>query len=133
MKKLVMIASVLTFAACSQSEAPATQESPEAVETPRVAITPGFYETMNSEGTIGGAELMDDGSYRTFDRNGTDTGNGTWTNFGRRSCFDPSGDDPAICYTGEEPDADGRFDATSDGGVVITVRPVADASEIGAR
>lgn len=130
MKKLVALASVAALAACSQSETPAA-EDPVAVETPRVAITPGFYETMNSEGTIGGAELMQDGSYRTFDRAGADTGNGTWTNVGKRTCFDPSGDDPEICYTGGEPDEDGRFDASSDGGIMITVRPVEDESEVG--
>lgn len=131
MKKLFALASIAALAACSQAGAPEAEE-PAAVETPRVAVTPGLYETMNAEGTIGGAELMEDGSYRTFDIDGVDTGNGTWTNVGKRSCFDPAGDDPEICYTGSDPDEDGRFDGTSDGGVVITVRPVADASEIGA-
>lgn len=132
MKKLVACLSAAALAACSQSEAPA-EDAPAAEETPRVAVTPGYYETMNSEGTLGGAQLMEDGSYRLFDRDGNDTGNGTWTNVGKRSCFDPAGDEnPEICYTSGEPDADGRFDATSESGDLrITVRPIDGPDDVG--
>ncbi|ABC63434.1 hypothetical protein [Erythrobacter litoralis] len=134
MKKLVVCLSVAVLAACSQPDAPA-EEAPAAVETPSAAVTPGFYETMNSEGTLGGAQLMEDGSYRLFGRDGNDTGNGTWTSVGKRSCFDPAGDDsPEICYTSSEPDESGRFDATSESGDLrITVRPIGGPEEIGSQ
>ncbi|GAA4038954.1 hypothetical protein [Parerythrobacter jejuensis] len=123
MKKLIAIASLAALGACSQSE-PSTGADPTEVVVPQPSVTAGTYEATNAEGAVNRAVLAEDGTYATYGADGSATGSGSWTNVGRRTCFDPEGDTTEVCYTDGTPAEDGTFTATSDDGNVISVRPV---------
>ncbi len=62
---------------------------------------------------------------------GEETGTGTVEDVDGKVCFDTEGDEEgAMCWTNSEAAEDGSFTSTSDGGDVVTVRPVeAEAEE----
>ena len=127
MKSWIALVSVAALAACSQTE-PSTGADPTEAATPLPAITPGLYDFTNVEGANNRAELKTDGRYTTYGEDGAVLTGGSWTNTGRRSCFDPDGDTPEVCYNASPPAEDGSFIGTNDAGATITVRPVADGS-----
>ncbi|WP_284125612.1 hypothetical protein [Parerythrobacter aestuarii] len=122
MEKWTALLAAAALAACSQTAEPAAE-----AEEPAPAITPGTYDfSFDSDGTVNRAVLEADGTYTTFQPDGNQIARGSWTSIGQRTCFDPEGDNPQVCYTDEVPGDDGRFSATSDDGRTIYVTPVAE-------
>jgi len=127
MKKLIIAASVLALAACSQ---PATEEeAAPAVEEVTVQTSgPGTYEVTYADGSVGTMVSSEDGTF-TFTL-GEETGTGTFTETDGKICFDPDAEDQeSNCWTAGEVGEDGSWTSTSDAGEVVTVRRVEAAAE----
>ncbi|MHA6333447.1 hypothetical protein ACXYL9_07145 [Qipengyuania sp. CAU 1752] len=123
MKKWLILPAAGLLASCSQSPEPAPEPS-----EPAQAITPGIYDVVyETDGSAIRAVLDESGAYRSYDLDGTEVGRGNWSNVGQRTCFEPTSDAPPVCYTDDPPGEDGSFNAVSDDGRKIYVRPVPDA------
>jgi hypothetical protein len=134
MNKLVLIAALgLGLAACNNAADDADTDeaaAPAATETAAMASAngsaPGLYEVTAADGTVTQTELMADGIYMDHGPDGAVTAQGKWSVVDGKTCFDPDGDEEAICYTETAPDAEGKFTATSDAGEAVTVRRAED-------
>jgi hypothetical protein len=130
MKKLIAIAAVAALSACSQQaeEAPAPAETTEAAVAPAPEDPTGTYDVKMADGTMGKTTINADGTYVDVGPDGTEE-RGTFTRANGQDCFDPDGDDPAVCWTVSQPAADGTFTATTvDGATTVTVTRAADAA-----
>lgn len=129
MNKLIIAAALgLSLAACDQaaeeSDDVATADTPAATETVAADSSAGTYEyTFEGKQTV--STLMTDGMYSDT-QDGKVVEQGKWADKDGKVCFDPDGDNPEVCWTTTEPDADGVFTATSDDGkTVLTIRKTA--------
>jgi hypothetical protein len=123
----VLVASV---SACSKSEpAPDAAESETATAEAPVAAAPatgpaaGTYDVVNADGSANATvEIREDRGYTRTPAKGL-AESGIVKMEGGKTCFDPSGDAAATCYTDSAPDAAGIFTATMDDGTVLTITP----------
>ena len=134
MKRLVLAAALgLGLAACNNTseEADTADEAPaEASEAaaPLAAANgspPGMYEVTAADGTVTRSELKADGTYQDYEADGSAGLTGNWSVADGKTCFDPEGDEEAMCYTETAPAEDGSFTATPDEGEPVTVKPIA--------
>lgn len=133
MKRLVLAAALgLGLAACNNAaeEADTADEAPaEATEAAAPAAAngspAGMYEVTAADGTVTRSELKADGTYQDYEADGSAGTAGTWSVADGKTCFDPEGDEAAMCYTETAPAEDGSFTATPDEGEPVTVKPVA--------
>ena len=133
---ILISASIIALAACSQAEAPAPVEE-EAVEAAPAAIDggplAGSYNTVDGDGQAAIWNLADDGTF-TLSAEGVDPVTGTYTNTsgegGDTFCADPAGDDAGeTCWAIGEPGEDGSWTATAEDGSVLTVTRADAAAE----
>lgn len=128
MKKLVLIAAVAALSACSQraEEEPIPAETTAEMATPTEAATmtaaemAGSYDVKAADGTMTTTVLNADGTYSDM-KDGKETETGTMSMKGGKSCFDPEGDAPEMCFTDGPRAADGSWVATGDDGTTVTV------------
>jgi hypothetical protein len=128
MKRFAILLAATALASCSSEPAP--EPTPEETETvaaePTMADMAGAYEFTMPDGSKGSSVMNADGTYT--DTQGDQVETGAWTLTDGKTCFDPTGDDPAQpsrCYATTEPDANGVFTATrDDDGTVVTVKKV---------
>lgn len=130
----IIAALAFTTAGCKKP-APAAEASTEAVASESAVAagaaianltshTPGIFAVTTSDGKDGGTTTINaDGTYKDTPVKGLPKA-GLLTYKDGKICFDPSGpkEDPE-CWTETVPAADGSFTATSDKGVVVTVKP----------
>lgn len=130
MKKIVLIAAVAALSACSQKaeEAPVPAET-TAAEAPAPAATPvpGTYQVKYADGSMGEVTINADGTFSGKDGKGVES-TGTFAVKDGKTCFDPEGDAPEMCWTDSAPDATGVFVSTADDGTTVTVTPPAPAA-----
>ncbi len=123
---IITLAAIATLAACGEraEETPAAAETTaaEAAPTMTAAEVAGTYDAKYPDGTAHVVEIAPDGAYTDTDANGVAT-KGMWAWKDDKSCFDPDGDAPAVCWTDDKPDANGVFTATAPDGTVVTVTP----------
>ena len=136
MKTSLFIActAALALSAC-ESKTETTVVTPEATETamaPAPTTTQaatgdmaGTYEVRMADGTMMTETINADGTYSDM-MDGEET-KGTWRMDGAKSCFDPEGAKPEVCYTTGAPAADGSFTTTAPDGTTMTVRKVGAA------
>ena len=135
MRLTICLTAALALCACSkQAEAPPTPDNSAvdanaAAVTPAAAMvtangsTPGTFEVTDKDGKKGQTILAADGSFTDTDSKGKET-KGTWNVTGGKTCFDPEGAEPPMCYTESAVGADGTFTATPDKGDPVTVKKV---------
>ena len=130
MRKLILAASIVALAACSQEPAEEPVVEEEVVEPAATsAPPPGDYLVVYDDGREQPFTMNADGSWSSQDAEGAATA-GTWTDTDGKTCFvtDPPSEDDS-CWTNSAAAADGSFSSTSDAGVTVTVRPaVAEAA-----
>ena len=113
MRRLIIALPLLALAACNKAETPAPAET-TAAATPTVAASMdsaamvGSYEIKNADGTVVSETINADGTF-VDTRDGTEVQRGKWRADGARTCFDPDGADPEMCFTTSQPSADGSF------------------------
>ena len=127
MKKLILCASVLALAACGGGEAePEAMEEKDAMAdeaaAPEGPVIPGSYDLVYGDGTVGSVTINDDGTYSGTQ--GDEAASGTVEDVDGKACFDPEGDEPALCWTNGDAAEDGSFTSTADDGSVVKVTPV---------
>jgi len=135
MKKILISASILALAACSQPEEPApieeeVAEAPAAVDGGPLA---GSYNTVDADGQSAVWTLAEDGTF-TLAAEGVDPVSGTYTNTtgedGDTFCADPEGDEAGeTCWAISTPAEDGSWTATAEDGSVLTVNRTDAAAE----
>ena len=137
MKRLILLGAVMTLAACGERTETTTVETPAATATtlaeapspaanqPATGDMAGRYEITMADGKVMTETINADGTYVDL-MNGEET-RGRWRMDGARSCFDPDGDEPEVCYTSTAPAADGSFKATGPDGSTVTIRKVGSA------
>lgn len=135
MKKLIVAASIMVLAACTQpaeqnEEVAAPAETETAVPTVANGSPPGTYEATAADGSVVTTVINADGSYSDTAADGTLLAEGTWAVVDGKTCFTPTteGQEP-MCFTESAPAEDGSFIATPDSGDPVTVRPAAAAVE----
>ena len=132
---LALTAATLALTACSQrsetvveptatTSAAGTTPSPVANQ-PATGSMAGTYEATRPDGTRMTLTVKPDGSF-TEVANGKELA-GTWRMDGAKSCFDPAGDAPDVCYTNSAVAADGSFTSTAPDGTSMTIRKIAAA------
>lgn len=126
MKKLVLAAALTSaLAACGdaaeEADDTATVETPAATEAAAETMA-GTYE-FEVDGVRTTSVLNADGTY-TDSTDGEVVETGTWAEKDGKTCFDPEGAAGESCFTSTEPDADGVFIATPDGGDPLTIRKI---------
>jgi hypothetical protein len=131
MKNVLLIAAAaVALAGCqkaadtsNEAAAPAASNSatPAAMTTAN-GSGPGTYDVTAKDGTKTQAILNADGSYSDVDASGKVTAKGAWNVTAGKTCFDPEGDKGPDCFTETAVGPDGSFTATSDKGVVVTVK-----------
>lgn len=128
MKRLIIIAAVAALSACGEraeeAAAPAETTAAEAAPAMTAAEAAGSYDVKYPDGTTGVTTINADGSFVGTDGKGVET-KGMWAMKDGKSCFDPEGDAPEVCWIDDEPDANGVFTATAPDGTVVTVTPQA--------
>lgn len=138
MKRLILAASVLAIAACSQADeadtVEATEEAaPEAVSPVAAdgAATAGNYRITTSEGEVYIENVMADGTYTTTNEAGEVVETGTWTQpSSDRYCttvdeqYRDEGDDGSEKCNTESVDADGVWTSTNSEGRTATVERI---------
>jgi len=133
---ILISASILALAACSQAEAPEPVEE-EAVEAAPAAVDggplAGSYNTVDADGQAAVWALAEDGTF-TLSAEGVDPVSGTYTNTsgdeGDTFCADPEGDDAGeTCWAISEPAEDGSWTATAEDGSVLNVTRADAAAE----
>lgn len=136
MKKIILAASILGLAACSQPEEAAPVEE-EVAEAAPLGIDggplAGSYSTVDADGQSAIWELAEDGTF-TLTAEGVDPVTGTYTNTsgddGDTFCADPEGDDAGeTCWAISPPGEDGSWTATAEDGSVLTVNRANAAAE----
>jgi len=135
MRKILIAASILALAACSQAEAPEPVEE-EVVEAPAAidgGPLAGSYNSVDGDGQTAVWALAEDGTF-TLSAEGVDPVSGTYTNTsgdeGDTFCADPEGDDAAeTCWAISTPAEDGSWTATAEDGTVLTVSRADAAAE----
>jgi hypothetical protein len=123
MRRLMIIASIASLAACSKpaEEAPVATEAAVAAATESPA---GDYTVTNKDNKVGKLNIAADNSY-TFTPPEGDAVKGMVSNKDGKACYDPEGDKAAtVCWTNGEPAADGTWVATSDDGQTVTAARV---------
>ena len=134
MKRLVLATALgLGLAACNSAPEEADTPDDAVAEAPEAAAPvaaangspPGMYEVTAADGTVTRSELKADGTYQDYEADGSEGLAGTWSVADGKTCFDPEGDEAAMCYTETAPAGDGSFTATPDEGEPVTVKPVA--------
>jgi len=136
MRKILISASILALAACSQAEEPAPVEEEEVVEAPAAidgGPLAGSYNTVDADGQSAIWELAEDGTF-TLTAEGVDPVTGTYSNTsgddGDTFCADPDGDEAGeTCWAISVPGEDGSWTATADDGSVLTVNRAEAAAE----
>jgi len=122
MKTILALCGVAALAACSSPE-PEEQAEAEPAETAAPSEMAGSYEVALEDGTVLSSFLAEDGTF-IESVGGEVTSSGNWTDEDGKICFEPSGDQPAMCYTVGDIADDGTFTATPDQGDPITVKKV---------
>lgn len=105
MKRLIVLASAATLAACSQAEAPTEPAATEEVaEAGPMAIdgmpTVGKYKVTRPDGTVTMVDVRDDGTYSASSADGKDVESGIWNQKSPELyCETPDGEGAADkCY-----------------------------------
>ena len=125
MKKFVLIAAVAALSACSQEgEDPAdaaTMEGPAPTGALAIEQNPaGAYDVKRYNGGTSTIVIGADRTYTDRLPDGT-TQSGTFALKGGKYCFDPEGDEAEVCWTVNQPGAEGSFTATSPEGHTVTL------------
>ncbi|MEE1876326.1 hypothetical protein [Altererythrobacter litoralis] len=135
MKKLIVAASFLAIAGCTQpneqtDEAAAPAEAEMAAPTVSNGSPPGTYEATATDGSVMTTVINADGTYSDTAADGTLVAEGTWAVVDGKTCFTPTteGREP-MCFTVSAAADDGSFIATPDAGDPVTVRPAAAAAD----
>ena len=139
MKKLLVLTTALALAACGQRTETTAEATPTATGTMAEAPSPtsnqaptgdmaGRYEVTMADGKVMTETINADGTYVDV-MDGEET-RGRWRMDGAKSCFDPDGDEPEVCYTSSAPAADGSFKATGPDGSTVTIRKVGAAPSL---
>ena len=127
MKKIALLCALGVLAACSEAETAPEAEATEAVaEAPATAwaLEAGTYEYTRSDGASGVNTVAADGTFSNAVEGG-EIETGTWAQEGDLSCLTPAEGDKR-CYTFTQPDAEGNFTGSLEGGeVTVEVRKVA--------
>jgi hypothetical protein len=123
MKKLTLILAICALAACKQTApAPAPSESaaPAPAATAPMADMAGTYDyTYNGKATT--SVIKADGTYEDS-QDGKSIEKGTWAMKDGNVCFQDDKTSPEQCWKTTEPDAGGKFTATStDGKTVLQI------------
>jgi len=131
MKKAIILATVLSLAACNGND---TEAPDEAVETEATtvnpaeagfeAVAPGNYEIVHPDGTIDQLTVHPGLTWSMVAANG-DASGGTIFAQGGKNCFVTEGVEGHRCFAGTPPAEDGSIQVTGDDGEVATVRPSA--------
>lgn len=135
MKKLIVAASILILAACTQpaeqsGEATAPPEAEAAAPTVANGSPPGTYEATAADGSVMTTVINADGTYSDTAADGTLVAEGTWAVVDGKTCFTPTTEGQVpMCFAESAPADDGSFIATPDSGDPVTVRPAATAAE----
>jgi hypothetical protein len=130
MRKIVLIAGLVTLAACSKpAEAPAAVESSAAAVADASAAASespaGDYTFVDKDKKAGKVSIAADNTYTVTWPDGTSQ-KGVVAQKDGKACYDPEGDkDPTMCWTNGKPAEDGTWVATNDDGVAVTVTRVA--------
>ncbi|AKH41693.1 hypothetical protein FHS61_002183 [Altererythrobacter atlanticus] len=123
MKKITVLCGLAVLAACSSPESNDADAEGDASAAPSaVSAMAGSYEIVTDDGTIS-SFLAEDGSY-IESMDGDIVSMGSWREEGGKTCFDPTTDEPPMCYTIGDIGDDGTFTATPDEGDPITVKKV---------
>ncbi len=139
MRLTIVTLAAIALVGCNKAEAPADTNAAEAnaatadanadlTATPAAAgvtangSTPGTYDVTAKDGTKSQTTLLADGTYVDTDAAGKETAKGTWVVTEGKTCFDPEGDEAAMCFTETAPGPDGTFTATPDKGDPVTVK-----------
>ena len=138
MRLTIVTLAAIALIGCNKAEAPADTNAADAnaatadanadlTATPAAVVTangsaPGTYDVTAKDGTKSQSTLLADGTYVDTDAAGKETSKGTWVVTGGKTCFDPDGDEAAMCFTESAPGADGSFTATPDKGDPVTVK-----------
>ncbi len=127
MKKLVIIATLASLAACSQQseKAAETEAAPAEAAATAEADSPSFvgdYVVKMADGKMGKTRINEDGTFVDTGPDGTEV-KGKFAVKDGKECFDADGDEAEICWTSTKPGADGGFSSTSDKGETVTVMP----------
>ena len=129
MRLMIITLAAVVLIGCNKADAPADTNAAEANAVTADANTDmtaaaiaGTYDAKYPDGTAHVVEIAPDGAYTDTDANGVAT-KGMWAWKDDKSCFDPDGDAPAVCWTDDKPDANGVFTATAPDGTVVTVTP----------
>jgi len=122
MNKLTLILATCVLAACKQT-APAPAPTESAAPTPAATATTadmsGTYD-FDYQGKPRVSVIKPDGTYEDTE-DGKVVESGTWAMKDGKVCFDDK-KDPELCWITTEPDADGKFTATSvDGKTVLQI------------
>lgn len=133
MKKIVLIAAVAALSACSQqAEEPADAgaiESPEPAGPVATEQDPaGSYDLQRYNGGTSTLVIRDDGTYTDIAPDGSTIDSGTFALGEGEFCFTPEGDPAEVCWTLDQPDADGSFTATDPEGHTVTLKRRAEAA-----
>lgn len=120
MRVHAMMAAGLLLAACSGEQASTeTDDFVTANGTPA-----GVYEVSAADGTASIVTINADGTYSQVTPDGSNAARGTLEVVGEQTCFRVhSPGAVALCYSESAPAADGSYTASTDDGLVLTVRP----------
>lgn len=84
----------------------------------------GTYDAATADGkTKMHVVIAADGGYKATTNGGLPVA-GIVKMVGTKTCFDPSGPKPAVCYTDSPVAADGSFTTTADDGTAMMVKKV---------
>lgn len=127
MKKLILIASCVSLAACSQGDAPAEADKEMmAADTTTEDTLEGTYEATGADGVSSVTTVDAEGNY-TVSVDGAEVEAGTVVETATQTCFNSAEEGSAPkCWTDGEPAEDGSWVATSDDGETMTIKKRAE-------
>lgn len=135
MRKLLLCAAPLALAACGSEPAPEPAPAETVSAEPAAPASAngsptGTYAATAADGTVTLTTLNDDWTYTDTTQDGDVLAEGTWAVTDGKTCFTPTGEgSETTCYTETEPQFDGSFTATPDGGEPVMVAKVETAPE----
>jgi hypothetical protein len=124
--RLILIATAaIALGACQKAEAPPTEEAaPTAAAAPTSQVQPGTFEATMKDGSKETTVIAEDGTYVDKDASGKVLRTGKWAITDGKTCFDPDGDEAAMCFTDSAVGPDGTFTSTPDKGDPVMVKKI---------